>query len=97
MRKLCATVLTVTVCWQPLSAAALDDPRGPLARSTAREAARVAALPADEFDTPGWSAVRALDPGKNIVITTADETIRGSFVSADSGTLTLRTGDTPGK
>ena len=83
MKRLCATALMLTLGWQSIAAA------GPLERSASREAARLAREPAGDADRSGWRTVRLLDPGTKIVITTAEETMTGAFVSVDDTTLAL--------
>ena len=83
MKKLCATALILTLGWPSFVAA------GPLGRSVSREAARLAREPAGDADRSGWRTVRLLDPGTKIVITTAEETMTGAFVSVDDTTLAL--------
>jgi hypothetical protein len=83
MKRLCATGLMLTMGWQSLVAA------GPLERSVSREATRLARESAGEADRSGWRAVRLLEPGAKIVITTADDTMTGEFVSVDDTTLAV--------
>jgi hypothetical protein len=83
MKRLCATALTLTLGWQSLSAA------GPLERSVSREAVRLARESSGEADRSGWRTVRLLEPGSKIVITTAEETMAGAFVSLDDTTLAV--------
>ena len=83
MKRLCATGLMLTMGWQSLVAA------GPLERSSSREATRLALESRDEADRSSWRTVRLLDPGAKIVITTADETMTGAFVSVDDTTLAV--------
>ena len=83
MKRLCAIGLMLTMGWQSIAAA------GPLERSVSREASRLARESAGEADRSGWRAVRLLDPGTRIVITTADETMTGAFVSVDDTTLAV--------
>ena len=87
MRRLCATVLTLLLCVQPLFA------DGPLTRSAAREASRLAGQRADSgVDRSSWKPVRLLDPGARIVITTADGTLLRTFIAVDDSRLTVRNG-----
>jgi hypothetical protein len=81
MRRLCATALTVLLCVHPLLA------DGPLTRTLTREAVRLAADTAPAAD--GWTAVRRLDSGASIVITTADTLVTGAFDSADATGITV--------
>lgn len=83
MKRLCATGLMLTMGWQPIAAA------GPLERSASREAIRLARESAGEADRSGWRTVRLLDPGTKIVITTADETMTGVFISLNDTTLAV--------
>jgi hypothetical protein len=84
MRRPYATLLTMLLCAHPLLA------ESPLTRSVAREAARLAAPPAD--DRSAWRAVRLLEPGARIVITTADAAVDRAFVGLRDSTLTVRNG-----
>jgi hypothetical protein len=97
MRNICAIGLTVLVCAQPMVALAADDggSPGPLGRSVSREAARLAAEPAGRAATHGWEALRGLDPGTRIIVTTANTTLTATFVSANDTTLNVRNGDAP--
>jgi hypothetical protein len=83
MKRFCATGLMLAMGWQSISAA------GPLERSVSREAIRLARESAGEADRSGWRTVRLLEPGSKIVITTADETMTGAFVSVDDTTLAV--------
>jgi hypothetical protein len=83
MKRLCATGLMLTMGWQSIAAA------GPLERSASREATRLARAWTDEADRSDWRTVRLLEPGAKIVITTADETMTGAFVSVDDTTLAV--------
>jgi hypothetical protein len=83
MKRLCAIGLMLTMGWQSISAA------GPVERSLSREATRLARESAGEDDRSGWQTVRLLEPGSKIVITTADETMTGAFVSVDDATLAV--------
>ena len=95
MRNICAIGLTVLVCCQPIVAVAADEvgSAGPLGRSVSREAARLAAESAGRAATPGWEALRGLDPGTRIIVTTANATLAATFVSSNDTTLTVRNGD----
>jgi hypothetical protein len=86
MRRLCATGLTVLLCVHPLYA------EGPLTRSAAREASRLAAEPAGGVDRSSWKAVRLLDPGAKIVITTEGGTLLRTFKAVDDTVLTVGNG-----
>jgi hypothetical protein len=83
MKRLCAIGLMLTLGWQSISAA------GPLEGSVSREATRLARESAGDADRSGWRTVRLLEPGSKIVITSADKTITGAFVSADDTTLAV--------
>ena len=86
MKRLCAIGLILTVGWQPLAAA------GPLERSLSREASRLARDAGDETGWPGWRAVHLLEPGTQIVITTADAVVAGGFVALDDSTIAVSKG-----
>jgi hypothetical protein len=86
MRRLFAIGLTVLLSVHPLRA------EGPLTRSAAREASRLAAEPAAGVDRSSWKPVRLLDPGAKIVITTADRTLVGTFKTVDDALLTVGNG-----
>jgi hypothetical protein len=83
MRRLCAAGLIGLVLVQPLRA------EGPLTRSAAREASRLAADTSAAIDPDGWKAVRLLEPRSAIVVTTGDRTVSGAFVTLDSSTITV--------
>jgi hypothetical protein len=83
MKRLCAILLMLTMGWQSICAA------GPLERSASREASRLARESAGEDDRSSWRTVRLLEPGSRIVITTADETMTGAFVSVDDTMLAV--------
>lgn len=83
MRRLCATVLTVLLCVHPLLA------EGPLTKSAAREAARLATETSAAVDPDGWKAVRLLEPRSAIVVTTGERTVSGAFVTLDASTITV--------
>jgi hypothetical protein len=78
MKQLCVIGLILAMGWQPVAAA------GPLERSLFREAARLARESAGETDWPGWRVVHLLQPGTQIVISTADAVVAGGFVADDS-------------
>ena len=86
MKQLCAIGLMLTIGWQPMAAA------GPLERSLFREAARLAGESAGETEWPGWRAVHLLQPGTQIVISTADAVVAGGFVTADDSTIAVSKG-----
>ena len=86
MRRFCATGLAILLCAHPVFA------DGPLTRSAAREAGRLAAAPSDGVDRSDWKPVRLLDPGAKIVVTTADGTSLRTFVAVDDSRLTVRNG-----
>jgi hypothetical protein len=86
MRTVCTTGLALLLCVHPLLA------DGPLTRSTAREASRLAAERVDGVDRSSWKPVRLLDPGAKIVVTTADGTSLRTFVAVDDLRLTVRNG-----
>jgi hypothetical protein len=94
MRRICTIGLTVLLCCQPLLAAAADGavPAGPLARSVSREALRLAAESSGRAATPDWEALRGLDRGKPVIVTTATATFTGTFVAANDETLSLQDG-----
>src|SRR5258705_1518091 len=83
MKRLCAIGLILTIGWQPLAAA------GPLERSLAREASRLARESSGETDWPGWQAVHLLQPGTQIVISTADALVSGEFVALDDSAIAV--------
>jgi len=87
MKRLCAIGLMLTIGWQPMDAA------GPMERSLFREAARLAREPAGETDWPGRQAVHLLQPGTQIVISTADAVVAGGFVAVDDSTIAVSKGD----
>jgi hypothetical protein len=95
MRNICAIGLTVLVCGQPIVTVSADDggSPGPLGRSVSREAARLAAESSGRAAAHGWEALRGLDPGARIIVTTANTTHTATFVSASDTTLTVRNGD----
>ena len=97
MRKLCATLLTVAVGWQPICAAAQDAAQpGPLTRSISREAAKLAADSPGRADTPGWQAMREFTRGRVVRVTTATASVTRTFVAADERSLTLLNLGAPG-
>jgi hypothetical protein len=83
MRRLCAAGLIGLLFVQPLRA------EGPLTRSAAREASRLAAETSAAIDPDGWKAVRLLEPRTAIVVTTGDGTVSGEFVTLDRSTITI--------
>ena len=83
MRRLCATALTVLVGAHPLLA------DGPLARSAAGQAARLAGEAAPSGATDRWKAVQRLEPPAAIVVTTGDRTVSGTLVAVDGSTITV--------
>jgi hypothetical protein len=97
MRRMCAIGLTLTLCVQPLLAAAADSPglSGPIGRAVALEASRLAAeslgQPAqtETQAPPGWRGVPAIQPGRSIVINTSTATLRRTFLASDTRTVTV--------
>jgi hypothetical protein len=84
MKRLCATGLILAIGWQPIAAAS------PLERSLSREASRLARESSVVPDRSAWQAVRLLEPGSPIVITTADTVISGAFESVAARTLGVK-------
>ena len=86
MKQFCAIGLMLTCGWQGLSAA------GPLERSIAREASRLAS---DTWQprVPGWEAVMTLEPGAAIAVATDEGTLPGQLVDADTSSVRVRRGD----
>jgi hypothetical protein len=80
-RRLCATGIITLLLVHPLLA------EGPIARSAGREAVRLARESVPILDN--WRAVRLLEPGSTIVVTTADATMVGEFVSLDGSAITV--------
>jgi hypothetical protein len=63
---------------------------GPLARSIDLEAARLAALPpAQDREEAGWSAVRRMDPGTTVLVTTTGALLEGRLVSVDAAAISV--------
>jgi hypothetical protein len=83
MRTLCATVLITLLCADPLHA------EGSLTRAITAEAVRLAAEEVEPSGPHGWRAVRALDPGTPIVLTTTVTTAPRVFVAADDVSVTV--------
>jgi hypothetical protein len=88
MKQLCATALTLAMGWQPVAAA------GPLERSLARETSRLARESAGTTEWPGWRAVHLLQPGTQIVVTTAEAEVAGEFVAVDDSSIAVSKGST---
>jgi hypothetical protein len=86
MKQMCVIGLILAVGWQPVAVA------GPLERGLFREAARLARESARETDWPGWRAVHLLQPGAQIVISTADAVVAGGFVAVDDSTIAVTKG-----
>ena len=89
MRRTCAIGLSLMLGlpW-PAAAAGEPPPEGPLMRSVASEASRLAAdAGGGAPEAPGWKAVRTLDPATPIVVVTATATGPRTFVAADDTTL----------
>jgi hypothetical protein len=86
MQKLCAMGLVVVLWGSQLRA------EGPLARSAALQISKLAAQPTEPNDRSGWRAVRLLEPGSRIVVTTAEATVSRKFVAVDDVLLTVRNG-----
>jgi hypothetical protein len=83
MRRLCATGLVVLLGAHPLLA------DGPLTRAAAREAGRLADHTSPSQEPTAWTRVRALEPGRKIIVTTDGGVTSGSFVEAGPSTLSL--------
>jgi hypothetical protein len=81
MRKFCATGIIKLLLVHPLLA------EGPIARSAGREAVRLAGESVPTLDN--WRAVQLLEPGSTIVVTTAEATVVGEFVSLDGSAVTV--------
>ena len=96
MRNLGAIGLTVLLSCQPIWAAAANRPvpTGPVTRSLSREALRLAVDPNEAIN--GWPAVRGIDPGTSIVVTTAASTLTRTFVAADDDSMTVLNGNVQG-
>jgi hypothetical protein len=75
----------VLLCAQPLFA------DGPLTRTAAREASRLANLTPATEEPIGWTKVRALAPGRQVIVTTDEGLTSGAFVEAGSSTLSVAT------
>ena len=88
MRRLCTSGLILVLCVSPLAA------DGPLSRAVTREASQLAAE-AVAPQLAGWEAVRMLDLGTPIVITTGAAIVTGRFVNADASSIHVRNGDAP--
>jgi hypothetical protein len=86
MRGLCATGLIMLLCAHPLLA------DGPLARSISREASRVAGQTSATPEPAGWKHVRALQPGRKVIVTTGEGLTAGAFVEAGASTLSIAAG-----
>ena len=83
MRGLCSAGLIGLLFVQPLMA------EGPLTRSVASEAARIAAETPNAIEPDSWKPVRLLEPQSAIVVTTGDRTVSGAFVALDGATITV--------
>jgi hypothetical protein len=86
MTRLCVIGLILAIGWQSPAAA------GPLERSLEREAFRLARESAGETDRPGWRAVHLLQPGTQIVVTTAEAVVEGGFVAVDDSSIAVSKG-----
>ncbi len=91
MRRISAIGLIVALIGHPALAASLDppDPSGPIARSVRTEAARLATAPAADPVSTGWHAVREIEPGTSIEITTPTGLVTRTFVAADDSSMTV--------
>jgi len=93
MPRIVATVLSLVLFCEPLHVViAADSSTGPLADSLSREATRLAGASAD-VASPDWEVLHQLNPGDRIVVTTSTTSFNGSFVGADSSTLTVKRGE----
>jgi hypothetical protein len=101
---MCAIGLTLTLCGQPVLAAAAGGPElsGPIGRAVALEASRLAMEPpghparTQAQAPPGWRGVPAIQPGRSIVINTSTATLARTFLAADARTLTVLNLTLPG-
>jgi len=95
MRRIPSIVLSVLLCCEPLRVvlAAASSPAGPLAQSVSREAAKLAGNVTAKVDARDWQRLQDLNPGTRIVIATSTRTFNGTFVNADSTSLTLQRGE----
>ena len=83
MRRICAMALAMAVLVQPVFA------EGPLTRSVAREAARLAADSESPLHAAEWRAMRGVEHDTPIVVTTAGRTIAGRFYSIDAHEMVI--------
>ncbi len=94
MPRIVATVLSLVLFCEPLHVViAADSSTGPLADSLSGEAARLAAGASVDVASPDWEVLHQLNPGDRIVVTTSTTSFNGSFVGADSSTLTVKRGE----
>ncbi len=91
MRRISAIGLIAAMIGQPALGATLDSPElsGPIARSARAEASRLAAEPEMQSVPVGWRAVRGIEAGSSIEITTSTGTVTRVFVAADDSSLTV--------
>src|SRR4051812_22871403 len=97
MRRLCAIGLILTLCCPSVWAAAGEPGlTGPLGRSAAREASRLAGERPDAATLDTWRAVRDVKPATPIAITTMTGTVTRPFIAADDTALFVLNVDQPG-
>jgi hypothetical protein len=101
MKSLLAVMVVITLAATPVPVAAgqstASPPRGPISRAITPEALRIAirAVPEPrkirEQASPGWSKVRRLKPGTEIIVTVAGEAppLTGHAVRIDDTGLTV--------
>jgi hypothetical protein len=109
MKSLLSSMLTISLAASPVAGAAVEqvpapEPRGPIARAITPEAVRLAMEPelserqkTGEQASPGWSKVRRLEPGTEIIVIVggAASRMRHAVLSDDSG-LTVLNLENPG-
>jgi hypothetical protein len=89
-------VIAAVIGHPVLAAWDASDPAGPIARSVQGEASRLAVASTDQPLSARWRAVRGIEPGSSIEITTFEGLVTRTFVSADASSITVLRFTLPG-